>query len=119
MGIGSLLTLGAFAGLSVTTPAHQDFPRSQSVGASSLPYDKTDILSCTVEGTFALAFDDGPYAYTEYLLDILDKYDAKATFFVNGINRVNIDDYAPLLQREIESGHQIGSHTSVKVSHSC
>jgi peptidoglycan/xylan/chitin deacetylase (PgdA/CDA1 family) len=111
MGIGSLLTLGAFAGLSVTTPAHQDFPRSQSVGASSLPYDKTDILSCTVEGTFALAFDDGPYAYTEDLLDILDKYDAKATFFVNGINRGNIDDYAPLLQREIESGHQIGSHT--------
>ncbi|OJZ88742.1 carbohydrate esterase family 4 protein [Aspergillus luchuensis CBS 106.47] len=110
-GISSLLTLGALAGLSVTTRAHQVSPRSQSVGASSLPYDKTAILSCTVEDTFALAFDDGPYAYTQDLLDILDKYDAKATFFVNGRNRGNIEDYAPLLQREIEAGHQIGSHT--------
>ncbi|PYH70625.1 glycoside hydrolase/deacetylase [Aspergillus vadensis CBS 113365] len=95
-GISSLLTLAL-----VPLP-------SPSVGASSLPYDKTAILSCTAEDTFALAFDDGPYAYTQELLGILDKYDAKATFFVNGRNRGNIEDYAPLLQREIEAGHQIG-----------
>ncbi|GAQ45324.1 polysaccharide deacetylase [Aspergillus niger] len=68
----------------------------------------TGISSLLTLDTFALAFDDGPYAYTQELLDILDKYDAKATFFVNGRNRGNIEDYAPLLQREIEAGHQIG-----------
>ncbi len=31
-----------------------------------------------------LTFDDGPSIYTEEILDILDQYDAKATFFVTG-----------------------------------
>ncbi len=57
----------------------------------------------------ALTFDDGPYSkVTERLLDLLDQYNAKATFFVVG-NRVST--YADSLKRAVESGHEIGIHT--------
>lgn len=57
------------------------------------------------EKTVYLTFDDGPSAYTEHLLDVLDKYGAKATFFVVG-TRCGTD----LLTRMYESGHAIGVH---------
>ena len=39
------------------------------------------------EKCVALTFDDGPHPkYTPVILDILDKYNAKATFFVIGAN---------------------------------
>ena len=53
-----------------------------------------------------LTFDDGPGAYTEELLDVLDKYNVKATFFV-----VN-SKYAHLIQKEAAAGHSVGVHTS-------
>ena len=36
--------------------------------------------------TVYLTFDDGPSENTQKVLDILDKYNAKATFFVTGTN---------------------------------
>lgn len=65
----------------------------------------------------ALTFDDGPYDFTSDLLDILDRADAKATFFVTGSNygRGHIDDAASrwpgILRRMHSAGHHIGSHT--------
>jgi hypothetical protein len=65
----------------------------------------------------ALTFDDGPYLYTSHILDLLDKYDAKATFFITGNNlgKGEIDDptkpWADLIKRMHKTGHQIGSHT--------
>lgn len=57
----------------------------------------------------ALTFDDGPYSkVTDRLLDLLDQYNAKATFFVVG-NRVST--YADSLKRAVDSGHEIGIHT--------
>jgi peptidoglycan/xylan/chitin deacetylase (PgdA/CDA1 family) len=57
----------------------------------------------------ALTFDDGPNpAITPALLDLLDRYEAKATFFVIG-SRVRA---FPHLAREIvKRGHTIGNHT--------
>ena len=55
-----------------------------------------------------LTFDDGPtQEVTPHILDILDKYNIKATFFVLG-NRVEINP--DLLKREYESGHYIANH---------
>ena len=48
-----------------------------------------------------LTFDDGPGVYTEELLNILDKYNVKATFFVTA----QFNKYLPLLTREASSGH--------------
>ncbi len=56
--------------------------------------------------TIYLTFDDGPGPYTEELLDILKKYDVKATFFV-----VNTG-YTHLLKRMADEGHAIGIHST-------
>ena len=57
----------------------------------------------------ALTFDDGPDpVVTGQILDLLDKYNAKATFFMLG-SRVQ---YYPSLVRDVyESGHEVGNHT--------
>jgi hypothetical protein len=41
------------------------------------------IQGCVNVGQIALTYDDGPYLYTKDLLDLLDKYNAKATFFIS------------------------------------
>lgn len=56
----------------------------------------------------ALTFDDGPGKYTSDLLDILEEYDASATFFVVG-QRLNC--YEDELKDIVESGSEIGVHT--------
>ena len=56
-------------------------------------------------GRIYLTFDDGPSEYTSKLLDVLDKYGVKASFFVTGGG----DD--ALIKREYESGHTVGLHT--------
>ena len=58
--------------------------------------------------TIALTFDDGPGPYTEKLLDILDKYDAKATFFLIGSK---VSARANTLRRMQARGHQLGNHS--------
>jgi peptidoglycan/xylan/chitin deacetylase (PgdA/CDA1 family) len=64
-----------------------------------------------------LTFDDGPYTYTSQLLDVLEKYEVKATFFIAGNNRGKgrIDDestgWTPIIQRMHDYGHQLASHT--------
>ncbi|MCI8388611.1 MAG: polysaccharide deacetylase family protein [Clostridiales bacterium] len=61
------------------------------------------------EKLIALTFDDGPhYKYTEEILDILDEYNAKATFFVVG---ELAERYPELILRELAEGHEIGNHT--------
>ena len=53
-----------------------------------------------------LTIDDGPSYYTNFLLDALDKYDAKATFFVVNAGNVSI------LKRMDEAGHTVGMHSN-------
>lgn len=54
-----------------------------------------------------LTFDDGPGPYTSRLLDILNTYNVKATFFVTGYN----NNYNDLLKREVNEGHTVGIHS--------
>ena len=54
-----------------------------------------------------LTFDDGPSKYTDELLDVLDKYDVKATFFVV----VNSYKYGKQLKRIVNDGHTLGLHS--------
>lgn len=58
------------------------------------------------EKTVYLTFDDGPSWSTEKLLEVLKKYDAKATFFVVG-NRIKDD----LIVRMVDEGHGVGIHS--------
>lgn len=60
------------------------------------------------EGIY-LTFDDGPTpGVTEWILHTLDRYDAKATFFVLG---KNVELYPDLYQMILDRGHKIGNHT--------
>ncbi len=57
----------------------------------------------------ALTFDDGPYTpVTSKILDTLEKYNGKATFFVVGDRAEN---YCKVLKRASDMGCEIGSHT--------
>lgn len=63
----------------------------------------------TNEKVVYLTFDDGPSENTQKVLEILDVYDAKATFFVTGTN----EEYYYLIKKAHEAGHTIGLHTYV------
>ncbi|KAH0491983.1 hypothetical protein TgHK011_003383 [Trichoderma gracile] len=91
----------------------EEWPRPQF---GEVPYGKA-IYHCKVPGTVALTFDDGPWEYTEELLDLLDNHGVKATFFVTGRNlgkgAINDEtkDWPRLIRRMKDEGHQIASHT--------
>lgn len=59
-----------------------------------------------VGGVIYLTFDDGPGPYTEKLLDILARYNSKASFFVVGTK------YADTIGRIAEEGHTVAMHTA-------
>ncbi|KAM5345264.1 hypothetical protein ACJ41O_011126 [Fusarium nematophilum] len=94
------LLFGTLSGLQVAA----------ALAASTVPIGVA-ISSCTEPDVIALTFDDGPFAYTDPLLDQLAEAGIKATFFVNGNNWANIQDYRATVVRMIDEGHQIGSHT--------
>ena len=59
-----------------------------------------------------LTFDDGPSTTnTPQVLDVLDKYNVKATFFVLGSSIDKNDQAKEILKEEVERGHAIGNHT--------
>ncbi len=61
------------------------------------------------EKVIYLTFDDGPQpGLTEYILETLKKYQAKATFFCVG---ENITKYPDLAQLILDEGHEIANHT--------
>ncbi|MCQ2066794.1 MAG: polysaccharide deacetylase family protein [Bacteroidaceae bacterium] len=56
-----------------------------------------------------LTFDDGPIPeVTPWLLDVLDRYGVKATFFVVGDN---VRKHPEIFRMIVERGHVIGNHT--------
>lgn len=55
-----------------------------------------------------LTFDDGPSQHTAEILDILDQYQIKATFFVTAANPGSYDEITEAYAR----GHTIGLHTA-------
>ncbi|KAF7311981.1 Carbohydrate esterase family 4 protein [Mycena indigotica] len=84
------------------------------------------ILSCTVPGTVALTFDDGPYLYQDDISQMLLSKGAKGTFFmvtivsvpcVSYFGSIHLDEciygtkVAARLTRTYQAGHQIASHT--------
>lgn len=58
----------------------------------------------------ALTFDDGPpyNQASERILDVLEEYNARATFFMVGVNAA---DHPNNLKRKLELGCELGSHT--------
>ncbi len=73
--------------------------------------DETNVYHChdNTSMKIALTFDDGPHPrYTPQILDILQKYNIRATFFLIG---ENVSLYPELAKRILEEGHEVGNHT--------
>lgn len=63
----------------------------------------------TRDKVIALTFDDGPNEpYTSQILDILDLYGIKATFFIIG---KNVEYYPQVAQNIVARGHVVGNHS--------
>ncbi len=57
----------------------------------------------------ALTFDDGPHPrLTPKILEVLKKYNVKATFFLVG---ENVELYPNMVEQILADGHEIGNHT--------
>lgn len=111
-GIGALC-LGGAANLSTATRA-----TAQTAAAVPNPpvprlTQSHDFVSVnevqTNRRAVALTFDDGPHpTHTPILLDILARYNVKATFYVIGRS---VQRYPEILRRMVAEGHEVGNHT--------
>ncbi|KAI8266180.1 chitin recognition protein [Colletotrichum sp. SAR 10_98] len=75
----------------------------------SVPYGGVGIYNCVKQGDVAITYDDGPYIYTDGMLDAFKAHGAVATWFITGNNigkgMINAN------YRMIAEGHQVASHT--------
>jgi peptidoglycan/xylan/chitin deacetylase (PgdA/CDA1 family) len=80
-------------------------PRSTLLGAnlSKLPY------ACVSDSCVALTFDDGPDPdVTPHVLEVLDRYDAKASFFCVAQRAARFPD---LVREIVRRGHSVENHS--------
>ncbi|CAM3030730.1 polysaccharide deacetylase family protein [Clostridium sporogenes] len=71
-------------------------------------YDAKEVFKKDGKKIAFLTFDDGPSYLSNDILDILKKYNIKATFFVVG----NLaKENKSIIERQIKEGHSIGNHT--------
>ena len=99
---GSLIILFILSSFTFATPTKQEYLEYMKSKESIWkgPADKRAV---------ALTFDDGPkLEYCERLLDILDEYGVKATFFVVGRQA---EIYPDLILRMHRSGHEVANHS--------
>jgi len=90
--------VAAAAGLTAFGAAH---PRAQLFGRT--------ICRTNSPRKLAITFDDGPNpAITPKLLDLLDRYNAKATFFLIG---KFVRECPELVAETVARGHLVGNHT--------
>lgn len=76
-----------------------------AVCENSHVWDDSEDSSAGIKRVY-LTFDDGPSANTDRILDILDQYGVKATFFV-----VAKDKYPEQYKRIVADGHTLGMHS--------
>lgn len=86
------------------------------LGLIQYTFDTEGVLIQEAEGIdpeqpmIAITLDDGPGAYTDRVLDVLEAYNSHATFFMVGSNVS--ETYASELQRMVALGCELGNHTT-------
>ena len=97
----------ALAALLVAYASMRDAPTVMTaVATRELPVYNVD----TEEKVLSISFDAAwGSANTEGILDILDRYDVKTTFFLVGFWA---EKYPELVQELVARGHEIGNHSS-------
>lgn len=122
--VGGSLALGAAAlHKNAELAARVDSLQHSSVGAAAATgavepiayqemypdlYNTAEVKGQVPSGKVAfLTFADGPSEVTEQVLDVLDEYDVKATFFVTAQKQDKLDLIAEIARR----GHTVGVHS--------
>lgn len=82
---------------------------SSSDSSSSTSTQTGTTTSTTSNKLVALTFDDGPSSTTSDVLDVLEDYDVKATFFLIG-QQVNSSTMS-IMQRQVSMGCELASHS--------
>lgn len=96
---------------SITVPYDKmaNILRPEYLNAESKKYSAEKVSTESTGKRVALTFDDGPHGTrTPETLDVLEKYDAKATFFVQGKNVIS---YPEVVKQTVDEGHEIANHT--------
>lgn len=97
-----------------TTTSSSPLPSPTNEYARSAPPLGQIITTCRNPGQVALTYDDGPYQYTSSLLDILDRLNVTATFFLVGSNWGRLmteGEWPSVVRRMHAAGHHLASHT--------
>ncbi|KAI4661115.1 uncharacterized protein J4E79_004925 [Alternaria viburni] len=96
------------------TPAGASTRNDPRPQLGSIPYGGGGIYVCNNPGTVAITYDDGPYIYTEGVMELFEARGAHATFFITGnnIGKGAIDEnWAGVIKKMYDNGHQVASHT--------
>jgi peptidoglycan/xylan/chitin deacetylase (PgdA/CDA1 family) len=86
-------------------------PSEPPVQIASASPDNNSIRATRIRSTstkIAVTFDDGPAPYTERILDVLEQYDSRATFFVTG-SRILF--HPEIVSRAFEMGNEVANHS--------
>ena len=107
----NVFAIGSETGYLLTIDAATPTATAMATVAAT-PSPEVSVPAPTVEGATGvvyLTFDDGPTPpYTPQVLDLLDQYEARVTFFVLGRNG---EQYSDTLRQAHESGHTLANHT--------
>ena len=106
----SLMSMGIF-GLANQMPAEKQRGSYRRLRAAPFTSGQLIIsmaIHYVIISLLSLTFDDGPGPYTAHLLDILDQYSAKATFFLIGSK---VSGQASVVRNIQARGHQLGNHS--------
>jgi peptidoglycan/xylan/chitin deacetylase (PgdA/CDA1 family) len=110
IGLAMMMLVSAVIGTVVVAAAKSPAkPVTPAPPAAAAPVTPTPAPTPLPTKYVVLTFDDGPDAvYTPKVLDILAKYDAKATFFEVG---QNVQKHPELTKRIHAAGHSVQNHT--------
>ncbi|MEI8412477.1 MULTISPECIES: polysaccharide deacetylase family protein [unclassified Kribbella] len=104
VGLAMMIVVSAVIGTVVVAAARTPSPPPPSPPPAAAPAQQALPAKYVV-----LTFDDGPDpVYTPLILDVLAKYDAKATFFEVGRN---VAKHPALTKRIHAAGHSVQNHT--------
>jgi peptidoglycan/xylan/chitin deacetylase (PgdA/CDA1 family) len=81
----------------------------------SLNYFYPSVLTHVESNDIALTFDDAPYGSESEILDLLNRWNQKATFFIISDNITPLN--RPTLVKMVKDGHQLGNHGKTNSMH--
>lgn len=92
----------------VVTEQESSLENPKQAPAEQSMADEVNTLNDSHQHKVYLTFDDGPGRNTEEILEILERYEVKATFFVVGKEDENSQE---LMRDIVEGGHTLGMHS--------